>query len=90
LNNIYQNYPNVDPALREAAVDGVFTKLYFALDAFGRETQVLPAPPENFEGRVKPYAIGLKNALDAMEKWANSTRDFAKLQSDELSKVDIK
>jgi hypothetical protein len=90
LNNIYQKYPNVDPALREAAVDGVFTKLYFALDAFARETQALPAPPENFEGRLKPYAIGLKNALDAMEKWAKSTRDFAKVQSDELSKVDIK
>jgi hypothetical protein len=90
LNNLYQRYPNVDPVLREAAVDGVFSKLYFALDAFARETQALPAPPENFEGRFKPYAIGLKNALDAMEKWANSTRDFAKVQSDELSKVDIK
>src|ERR1019366_7429271 len=54
LNSIYRKYPNVEPVLKEAVVDGVFSRLYFVLDAFARETQSLQAPPENFEGRLKP------------------------------------
>jgi hypothetical protein len=88
LTNLYQRYPNVQSALNPG--DDILAKLHFALDVFFRETQTLPTPPENFEGRITPYANGLKNALGPMEKWANSTRDFAKLQSEELSQGDNK
>ncbi len=90
LMNIYRNYPNVEPILREVSSDAVFTKLYLAFDGFANEAQAVPLPPKNFEERLKPYANGLKTALVAMTKWADVTGDFATLQSRELSRAEFK
>ena len=88
--NIYRKYPNVEPILREVSGDGVFSSLYLAFDSFANETSAVPLPPKDFEERLKPYASGLRTALVAMTKWANTTGDFATLQSRELSKVEVK
>jgi hypothetical protein len=91
LNNVYQRYPNVSSVLAEATRDGVFDRLYRALESFAHEVRgVAVPPPADFENKLRPYAGELKGALDAMAKWANGTRNFAMRQGDELSKIDIK
>jgi hypothetical protein len=88
--NIYRSYPNVESISMEVSGEGVFSRLYFALDSFANEAQAVPLPPKNFEERLKPYASGLRTALVAMSKWAEATGDFAILQSGELSHVVVK
>jgi hypothetical protein len=91
LFTAYRRYPNVGAALAQVATTGVFDRLSGALESFSHEVQNLPAPlPENFENTLRPYAGELKGALDTMAQWADSTRNFAKLQGDELSKAQLK
>jgi hypothetical protein len=90
LKNSYEKYPNIAPVLEEATKGGSFTRLYTSFDNLAREAQKLQPHPENFEIIIKPYANDLKDALDEMTKWANATRNFAKQQSDELSKIDLR
>jgi len=91
LFTAYQRYPNVGAALAQVATTGVFDRLSGALESFSHEVQNLPAPlPKNFENTLRPYAGELKGALDTMAQWADSTRNFAKLQGDELSKAQLK
>jgi hypothetical protein len=87
LKNSYGKFPNVGSALEEVDRDGVFQRLYRSFDSFAREVQLTRSSPPapNTEIKLRPYATGLDGALEAMTKWANTTRDFAKLQSDELS-----
>ena len=91
LDNAYHRYPNVSSALADVTNDGVFGRLYRALDSFAHEVQGLSKPPpENFEDTLRAYAGELKGALDSMTQSANRTRNFASRQSDELSKIEIK
>ena len=91
LSTVYQRYPNVRSALEEVSTDGVFNRLYRALDSFAHEARGFATPsPETFENTLRPYAGELKGALDAMAKWANDTRNFATVQSGELSKINVK
>jgi len=91
LDNAYHRYPNVTSALADVTSDGVFGRLYRALDSFAHEGQGLAKPPpENFEDTLRAYAGELKGALDNMAQSANRTRNFASRQSEELSKIEIK
>jgi hypothetical protein len=85
LYNAYKEYPNIGPALEEVTKGGSFSRLYAAFDALGREAQTLPPQPEKFETMLRPYANELNGALEAITKWAKATRDFAEVQSKELS-----
>jgi hypothetical protein len=90
LNNAYQTYPNVSAVLQDVGGKG-FDRLNRALDSFVHEVQTLRTPPpENVENLVRPYADELKGALDAMAKWANGTREFARRQSEEPSQIDVR
>jgi hypothetical protein len=91
LDNAYQRYPNVSSALAQVTNDGVYGRLYRALDSFAHEVQgIAKPPPENFENTLRPYAGELKGALDGMAQAANGTSKFAARQSEELSKAIVK
>jgi hypothetical protein len=82
----FQNYPNVRAMLEEIDSKG-FRRVYQAFTSLNTEIQTIGSPPpENYESMVRPYAGELKEALNVLAKWATSTRDFAKRQSDELSR----
>lgn len=82
----FQNYPNVRAMLEDIDSKG-FRRVYQAFTSLNTEIQTIGSPPpENYESMVRPYAGELKEALDMLAKWATSTRDFAKRQSDELSR----
>jgi hypothetical protein len=82
----FQNYPTVRAMLEEIDSKG-FRRVYQAFTSLNTEIQTIGSPPpENYESMVRPYAGELKEALNVLAKWATSTRDFAKRQSDELSR----
>jgi hypothetical protein len=85
LLNIYNKYPNVASSLAQVPSAGVFTELAERLDGFYREILSLQAPLTNFESRLRPFAKGLRTALDNMTSWAKDTRAFAKQQHDQLA-----
>jgi hypothetical protein len=86
LYDAYRTYPNVPAVLDSIDAKG-FARLSRAFESFDRELQTLRTPsPQGVENTLRPYASELNGALDTMEKWATSTRDFAQSQSDELSR----
>lgn len=90
LYDAYQTYPNVSAELQNVAAKG-YNRFSGAVDGFLREMQTLRTPPpDNAESLVRPYATEVIGALDAMAKWANGTRDFARRQSVELSQIDLR
>jgi hypothetical protein len=91
LYSFYQKFPNVASTLDQVSKAGIFDRLYQACDSFEREVRNLPKPPpKNFENTLRPYAGELKGAVQAMANWASDTRNFANVQSQELSSIDLK